>query len=446
MLENIIHRDATTTSATTTTTTTALWDAIENENGDIDSIHEQQQQQQPQQQIIMKTKLLEQGKRVRQILQQQFDCSNPPLSTTTTTTTKSQHDMIEYYSSSQSMYHPSSYTKRNHQRGFSNWILKQYIMIGQYPGQTPEKDGPSLSSVKRHIESLLFATAADDDDVHANDNDNDDNNKNNNNHHHDIIISTKKNIGFLFCSLQDEIPSQTDYTSWKKQKTPGRIYLSWESGRREFPHYFGHYEPIVMDVFLKKKKQQQQQQQQQSISTMRNNRNRKMMMIKKKKKKKKDLSRNHEDNAHYDDDNFASSSSSSPSFLHMPIIDLSTPNSSSLYQTLSTLLQTLEDHHQLNSNSNSNNDHHHNAIYIHCWGGRGRAGLIGSCLLSILFPELSAEYILDWIQRGYNTRLGSEYMPVGLRKSPQTYTQREFVCNFVKEMQMMTMMMMDTDT
>ena len=201
-----------------------------------------------------------------------------------------------------------------------------------------------------------------------------------------------------------------------------------------------------MDVFLKKKKQQQQQQQQQSISTMRNNRNRKMMMIKKKKKKKKDLSRNHEDNAHYDDDNFASSSSSSPSFLHMPIIDLSTPNSSSLYQTLSTLLQTLEDHHQLNSNSNSNNDHHHNAIYIHCWGGRGRAGLIGSCLLSILFPELSAEYILDWIQRGYNTRLGSEYMPVGLRKSPQTYTQREFVCNFVKEMQMMTMMMMDTDT
>ena len=446
MLENIIHRDATTTSATTTTTTTALWDAIENENGDIDSIHEQQQQEQ--QQIIMKTKLLEQGKRVRQILQQQFDCSNPPLSTTTTTTTtKSQHDMIEYYSSSQSMYHPSSYTKRNHQRGFSNWILKQYIMIGQYPGQTPEKDGPSLSSVKRHIESLLFATADDDDDddVHVHANDNDDNNKNNNNHHHDIIISTKKNIGFLFCSLQDEIPSQTDYTSWKKQKNPGRIYLSWESGRREFPHYFGHYEPIVMDVFLKKKKQQQQQQQQ-SISTMRNNRNRKMMIIKKKKKKKKDLSRNHEDNAHYDDDNFASSSSSSPSFLHMPIIDLSTPNSSSLYQTLSTLLQTLEDHHQLNSNSNSNNDHHHNAIYIHCWGGRGRAGLIGSCLLSILFPELSAEYILDWIQRGYNTRLGSEYMPVGLRKSPQTYTQREFVCNFVKEMQMMTMMMMDTDT
>ncbi len=70
-------------------------------------------------------------------------------------------------------------------------------------------------------------------------------------------------------------------------------------------------------------------------------------------------------------------------------------------------------------------------IYLHCWGGRGRAGLIGSCLASLLFPENSSREILNWVQRGYDTRLGAESMREGLKRSPQTEQQRLFVREFV---------------
>ena len=42
-------------------------------------------------------------------------------------------------------------------------------------------------------------------------------------------------------------------------------------------------------------------------------------------------------------------------------------------------------------------------IYAHCWGGRGRAGTLGACLLGYLYG-LSAEEALMQVQRAFDTR------------------------------------------
>lgn len=42
-------------------------------------------------------------------------------------------------------------------------------------------------------------------------------------------------------------------------------------------------------------------------------------------------------------------------------------------------------------------------IYLHCWGGRGRAGTVGATLLHQLFG-LDAEEALERVQRAYSTR------------------------------------------
>ena len=72
-----------------------------------------------------------------------------------------------------------------------------------------------------------------------------------------------------------------------------------------------------------------------------------------------------------------------------------------------------------------------NKIYLHCRYGIGRAALTGSCLASLIYPELTANEILDWIQRGYDTRAGAASVHVALQKSPQMEQQRAFVKEFV---------------
>ena len=112
-------------------------------------------------------------------------------------------------------------------------------------------------------------------------------------------------------------------------------------------------------------------------------------------------------------------------FVHNPIEDLSVPTcNNSLLNLLSRLIRHLEE-------ETDTNDNGENAIYIHCWGGRGRAGLIGSCLISLLFPELSSNRVLDFVQSAYSTRAGADFMPRDLRRSPQTEQQRSFVIEFV---------------
>lgn len=42
-------------------------------------------------------------------------------------------------------------------------------------------------------------------------------------------------------------------------------------------------------------------------------------------------------------------------------------------------------------------------LYVHCWGGRGRAGTVGACLLASLYG-IDAEQALARVQRAYDTR------------------------------------------
>ena len=198
-----------------------------------------------------------------------------------------------------------------------------------------------------------------------------------------------------FCSLQSELPSQVNFKAWEEAN--GRIFLD-KSARTDFPHSFLHYEPLVQEAL-----QQLQQQQEGTKSIFQENDEVPIV-----------------------------------SFLHAPILDLSTPSSSSLYTLLSTLLDTILDSNPP-SNPPTTTTHPDDgggggAIYIHCWGGRGRAGLVGACLLSLLYPELDANICLEWVQRGYDTRLGAKRMPVGLQTSPQTMAQQEFVREFVRDL------------
>ena len=69
---------------------------------------------------------------------------------------------------------------------------------------------------------------------------------------------------------------------------------------------------------------------------------------------------------------------------------------------------------------------------MHCWGGRGRAGLVGACLLSLIWPRAEADEILGLVQSAYDTRAGAALMPAPLQQSPQTEGQRRFVRDFVR--------------
>lgn len=108
-------------------------------------------------------------------------------------------------------------------------------------------------------------------------------------------------------------------------------------------------------------------------------------------------------------------------FLHLPMNDLAVPSATSLQDILLALLTVMEDEQCI--------------LYLHCWGGRGRVGLVGACLLSMLFPEQDALTILDLVQAGYDTRAGAKEMPLKLSKSPETESQRDFVSSFVLKRQ-----------
>lgn len=51
-------------------------------------------------------------------------------------------------------------------------------------------------------------------------------------------------------------------------------------------------------------------------------------------------------------------------------------------------------------------------VYLHCWGGRGRAGTVGATLLHRLYG-LPAEEALERVQRAYSTRKDPERAPAG---------------------------------
>jgi len=293
------------------------------------------------------------------------------LSTAATNTTPPSPSSLPH---PEKLSYPSSYMKPDGtQRGFSNWLIPHRIMIGQYPGQTPEEGGPSLRSAKRHIRSLVLGDDDDDDD--------DDDGAN----------------VRLFCSLQSEIPPQDDVKAWNCNG--GKVYLPSSRGgsrNKDFPYFFGHYQPLVRAAFLEKKEANYS---------------------------------NDDKNIEHDDDD----DDDEPRYLYAPILDLDTPDASSLYDLLNILLETmmLQNPSPKSQEEDTNAHARFSTIYIHCWGGRGRAGLVGACLLSLIYPEITADACLEWVQRGYDTRKGAEMMPVGLRRSPQTEEQRKFVRRFV---------------
>jgi len=65
------------------------------------------------------------------------------------------------------------------------------------------------------------------------------------------------------------------------------------------------------------------------------------------------------------------------------------------------------------------------AVYLHCYGGRGRAGTMGALLLALLYPALGATAALELVERGCRARLADP-----LAVSPETVAQIEFVHNF----------------
>lgn len=202
-------------------------------------------------------------------------------------------------------------------------------------------------------------------------------------HLRNVLFETQReNTGtkhFCFVSLQSELPPQDDYDSWNKNN--GEIYLGDPSSRKEWPNPFSHYATEVKSLL----KSEGDASQQVSVQ-----------------------------------------------YMHHQIQDLSVPSKS---KNLKLLLWKILDFLDSRDSTES-------MVYVHCWGGRGRAGLTACCLLTLLeFSATSSkgntitdvQTIFDIVQTGYGSRLGSENMPIALSRSPQTESQRAFVRKFYEE-------------
>ncbi|KAJ9529462.1 hypothetical protein QJQ45_013819 [Haematococcus lacustris] len=99
-------------------------------------------------------------------------------------------------------------------------------------------------------------------------------------------------------------------------------------------------------------------------------------------------------------------------FLHYPIEDLGVPSIDSLQPFIEQLVKRI---------------HAGEKLYVHCWGGRGRAGTVGACLLCAAYG-ISADEALLRVQRAFDTRQDNKEL------SPETAEQREFVKTFAERL------------
>jgi hypothetical protein len=102
-------------------------------------------------------------------------------------------------------------------------------------------------------------------------------------------------------------------------------------------------------------------------------------------------------------------------FLHCPITDLSVPGAGQLAALVADLAARLRAGE---------------VLYLHCWGGRGRAGVAGAALLAELHA-LGQEEALERVARAFATRRDVDEETGERYTSPQTEEQREFVRTFV---------------
>lgn len=100
------------------------------------------------------------------------------------------------------------------------------------------------------------------------------------------------------------------------------------------------------------------------------------------------------------------------SFVYDPIVDLNLPNEDQMLALVEQLKGFLTDGQ---------------VVYMHCWGGRGRAGTIASAFLASCY-HLSAKETADRVQLAFDTRND------GGRRSPETAEQREFVKDFITKL------------
>ena len=106
-------------------------------------------------------------------------------------------------------------------------------------------------------------------------------------------------------------------------------------------------------------------------------------------------------------------------FLHSPITDVSVPTRDQLERLVDEICGRLEDG---------------DSMYLHCWGGRGRAGLVGACVLGRMYG-LQAEEALERVQRAFATRddRWEEGELAGvIRPSPETAEQVQLVQDFLR--------------
>lgn len=99
--------------------------------------------------------------------------------------------------------------------------------------------------------------------------------------------------------------------------------------------------------------------------------------------------------------------------LHRPIVDLSIPGRAFLEELIESIDERLR---------------RAEFMYVHCWGGRGRAGTVAGCFLVKKY-NMTASEALERVARGFATRGDGYY------KSPETQQQIDFVHTFAKEVQ-----------
>lgn len=113
-----------------------------------------------------------------------------------------------------------------------------------------------------------------------------------------------------------------------------------------------------------------------------------------------------------------------PQFVHYGIKDMNTAISlNSLIDVVLHLADRIRNKHEV--------------IYMHCWGGKGRAGFVSACLLGVLYPDdiVDADEALERIQAYCNIRRSRGRRAEGaFYHSPETDEQKAQVREFYQRL------------